>query len=162
MHPLAFAGLLALAAVPPPGESPLFPAQLVADLAAQPSPHWQESFVLPEFVEAAGIVYFFQDDGVHGRELWRSDGTALGTYLVRDVCPGQCGAEPWPEHDAIAAAGGIVFFAGNDGVHGTELWVSDGTALGTHEVADIRPGKLSSVPGKFLVASGQLFFAAES
>ena len=39
-------------------------------------------------VEFNGRVYFAANDGVHGRELWRSDGTAAGTYLVEDLYPG--------------------------------------------------------------------------
>jgi ELWxxDGT repeat protein len=35
-----------------------------------------------------GTLYFTADDGVSGRELWASDGTAAGTQLVEDLCPG--------------------------------------------------------------------------
>ena len=34
------------------------------------------------------IVYFRAHDGSNGNELWRSDGTEDGTYLVKDIAPG--------------------------------------------------------------------------
>ena len=34
------------------------------------------------------IIYFTADDGVHGAEGWRSDGTAKGTRMVKDINPG--------------------------------------------------------------------------
>ena len=61
--------------------------QLVADLAT-PAPygssHPSGAFTL------AGLTYFTADDGRHGRELWRTDGTTAGTALVADLCPGSC------------------------------------------------------------------------
>jgi ELWxxDGT repeat protein len=33
------------------------------------------------------ILYFGADNGVNGWELWRSDGTDAGTYMVRDIHP---------------------------------------------------------------------------
>ena len=33
-------------------------------------------------------------DGVHGRELWKSDGTASGTVMVKDIRPGEMSSEP--------------------------------------------------------------------
>src|SRR5262249_8127973 len=43
-------------------------------------------------------------------------------------------------------SGGRVLFAADDGVTGSELWVSDGTAGGTTLVKDIWPGAVGSVP----------------
>src|SRR5678815_4934485 len=34
-----------------------------------------------------GFYYFSADDGIHGEELWRSDGSPEGTRLVKDVNP---------------------------------------------------------------------------
>jgi ELWxxDGT repeat protein len=67
---------------------------------------------------------FFVCGQTNGYELWKSDGTAAGTVLVKDIYPG--GDSSWPS--SLTEAGGHVFFTADDGVHGDELWTSwDGT-----------------------------------
>ena len=39
-----------------------------------------------------------------------------------------------------------ILFQANDGTHGVELWVTDGTAAGTHLLDDINPGLYGSYP----------------
>ena len=111
----------------------------------------------PAWLTVAGSRLFFAArDGVHGIELWVTDGTELGTVLVRDIAPGAASSQPaW-----IAAAGNRVFFAANDGASGSELWESDGTAAGTRRVQDIAPGASSSNPEELTVSGGRLYFAA--
>jgi ELWxxDGT repeat protein len=101
------------------------------------------------------VLYFQASDGVHGSELWRSDGTEAGTFLVKDVNPGTSG--PVREIEIVS---GIVFFTVDDGATGLELWRTDGTEQGTVLVKDIEPGPSSSLPIGLTEASGRLFFTA--
>lgn len=155
---MAFAALALCAAVASPAGVPA----LVADLGDEVDLPGSDIVASPSWTELDGVVYFFHDDGIHGRELWRSDGSALGTFLLRDVCPGSCSGVT-AGHSAVLSLGaalGQVFFAGNDGVHGAELWRSDGTALGTRMVADIRPGAVGSMPALPREIAGQMVFVA--
>ena len=83
-----------------------------------------------------GTLFFAADDGVHGSELWRSDGTETGTVLVTDINPGA--SDGFPRY--LTEVGGTLFFTARDGVHGQELWRSDGTETGTVLVRDINAG----------------------
>lgn len=103
------------------------------------------------------VVFFFCNDGTYGEEPWRSDGTAAGTFLLRDVYPGTASSQA---REFTPIGGGLVLFAAVDDTHGVELWVTDGQASGTRLVADIQPGNQSSVPGRFAVLRGVAYFGA--
>ncbi|MGB9633496.1 MAG: ELWxxDGT repeat protein, partial [Chloroflexaceae bacterium] len=106
---------------------------------------------------AGDALFFVGDDGVHGHELWTSDGTAAGTRLVRDLRVGAPGAMP----RNLTPAHGRLFFSADDGAHGAELWISDGTEAGTAMVGDIRPGAAGAEPAAMIAFNGQLFFRAD-
>ncbi|MBI5852230.1 MAG: hypothetical protein HZB39_14545 [Planctomycetes bacterium] len=125
-----------------------------------------------DFASTGVLAYFSADDGIHGRELWRSLGTSATTALVADVRAGYESSDPRSIMPIATGAvfladdgGGLrlfstdgmpgsatallpsgsrfvrviaaeslgaraVFFA-DDGVHGVELWSTDGTPSGT-------------------------------
>lgn len=84
-----------------------------------------------------------------GYELWRSDGTDAGTFLLKDINPGPTGSNP----AAYQVYNGAVLFWAETTAEGRELWRTDGTEGGTHLVKDIRTGPLSGINTSFPMPS---------
>jgi ELWxxDGT repeat protein len=149
-----------------------------------------------QFTNVDGTVYFFTDPSTTRRHaLWKTDGTANGTVMVKDSLISTPVAERLmmrgSTHDTLyftvntnvqadtttelwmlkngsspvlvtlltsrmvnqysngeprkyAMAGGKLFFQMYTD-HGYELWVSNGTEAGTHEVMDLFPGSNSGI-----------------
>jgi ELWxxDGT repeat protein len=132
--------------------------------------HFEESSP-SDPVDVGGTLFFAGSDPAHGFGIWRSDGTAQGTVLVKDTKPG-----PDPPHtlanycrycltrpSALTRIGRRLFFIGEDGVHGWEPWVSDGTEAGTRMVDDVNPGGASSMSRafRFIDLQGTALFVAD-
>lgn len=108
-----------------------------------------------ELVDVGGILFFIADDGVHrtpgyypgaSRSLWRSDGTAEGTVLVKQV-PAR----------SLTRVGRRLFFATAE----HELWVSDGSATGTVKVKSFAGG-IDDGPVGLAAVGDVLIFRANS
>ncbi|HAK97580.1 MAG TPA: hypothetical protein DCM87_21960 [Planctomycetes bacterium] len=114
----------------------------------------------------AGRLYYAGVDPDHGVEPWVSDGTAAGTFLVKDVNPGE--ASGVPEGSLVATvAGSTVFFIAEDGLDGPDVWITDGTEAGTRKVRDFGDGGVAGLlqaqgpwNQRWLVtAAGKVFFS---
>jgi ELWxxDGT repeat protein len=86
---------------------------------------------------------------------------AAGALLVT-VLPVAAARHPGSDPSGMTRVGSQLFFAATTAAHGRELWVTDGTAAGTHEVADINsaPGDDSSWPDQLTAMGSKVFFFA--
>ena len=101
-----------------------------------------EPRTLATLTNVNGTLFFSARSSANGRELWKSDGTAAGTQLVKDIRTGS-GSGYYSNSSSpsdLTAVGSTLYFSANDGTNGRELWKSDGTASGTQLVKDIRTG----------------------
>ena len=67
-------------------------------------------------INVKGTLFFQGSDGynegAHGEELWKTDGTTAGTVLVKDIRPGPTGSGP----ANLTDVNGTLFFTASDGV----------------------------------------------
>ncbi len=118
------------------------------------------------FVPFNGALYFVADDGSIGTELWRTDGTPVGTTLLRDIY-----VDPdFPEFgdaypDYLTVFNGALYFAADSNGAGIELWQSDGTPGGTVLFKEINEQPFTFIdghaaPAALLPFNNQLYFQA--
>ena len=121
-----------------------------------------EASSAPEmFVAFDRVVYFRANDGEHGLELWRTDGTAEGTSLVIDLFPGALNGVP----GNLTVAGRRLFFHGFTELTGSKVFTSDGTSDGTRLLVDTFPGAPGGplgppLPGEFTTIGRNVLFTA--
>ncbi|CAD0006958.1 hypothetical protein FLAT13_03609 [Flavobacterium salmonis] len=85
------------------------------------------------FIAFNNQIYFTATTGttLNGSELWKTDGTELGTVMVKDINPGTANGNPQnftiinPTTMLFTASGIDPSNKDNDG--GNELWTTDGT-----------------------------------
>jgi ELWxxDGT repeat protein len=93
------------------------------ELLADAAPATGSSLLTSAFVPTAyrGTLLFQATTPQHGGEIWQTDGTPLGTSLVRDIFEGP--DESVPRNPTIA--GDRLFIAANSLFEGRELWSLD-------------------------------------
>ncbi|MDA8745846.1 Ig-like domain-containing protein [Rubripirellula amarantea] len=112
----------------------------------------------PQSLTAAGGKLFFtaESDGF-GREMWVSDGTVSGTFLLKDIDANNDGYYYFYSSNAsdLTASGSLLYFtAFDDDSSPAELWVSDGSTAGTQKLSGVEN------PYGLLDVNSKLFFAA--
>lgn len=107
-------------------------------------------------LNSSQIVFSADGGSGKGTEVWLSDGTTVGTTLLKDVYAG--GVSSTPEH--FVSYGGKVYFSafGSNGAY-QEFWVTDGSPVGTQMLKDINPTG-GSYPDEYCEMNGKLYFTA--
>jgi ELWxxDGT repeat protein len=107
-----------------------------------------------DLINVGGTLFF--TDGQN--PLWKSDGTAAGTTLVRRWPDNAFGSTFVFEQTAVGKT--LFFIVDSVDKYGIELWKSNGTKAGTVLVKDIRPGAKSSSPSGLIAKGGRVYFSA--
>ncbi|MEN3943260.1 ELWxxDGT repeat protein [Prosthecobacter sp. SYSU 5D2] len=109
-------------------------------------------------------MYFAAEFPGRGRELWRSDGTNVGTECF-DINAGGGNSNP----EQLTVVGNALFFVANTGgpggtglTTGRELFRSGGSLATTKILKDIVVGEGSSNPEQLTEVDGKLFFTAQT
>ncbi len=106
--------------------------------------NWDENF----FVLLGNQFIFSANDGTNGVELWRSDGTASGTVLIKDLATGTNHVFRGKPDKYFVYKNRLYFSTGG------KLYYTDGTSAGTKQITlDVIPGDFSIIGNTMTVIS---------
>lgn len=97
---------------------------------------------------------FAATNNVRGREPWSSDGTGVGTKLVKDHAAGSANA--FSNDGNMAGNGKFALYVASDSQVGSSLWATDGTPAGTRLIK--RLDYLSLSPKFGLLGPNRMLF----
>ncbi len=102
--------------------------------------------------------YFVANDNSDtvGKELWVSDGTLAGTFLLKDISSGKDSSNP----NNFIVYHNLLYFRATQASTGEGLLATDVTPQGTEMVIDNNSGSFSSSPDQFIVIRNALYFVA--
>ena len=110
-----------------------------------------------QLIDLNGVLIFEATDGAYNAsELWRSDGTVAGTYVITVISTEGIGVN----YPSMAIANGALFFSAKSPNDGEQLYETNGTAAGTKMVLDINTDSNSASPQFLTNVNGTVFFAA--
>lgn len=83
---------------------------------------------ITKMIENNGILYFTVSNSLYGYDLWRSDGTSNGTFILKEQATLQSSVVT-----IVKFNNKILFFQNTyqNGQYNTEIWETDGTIAGT-------------------------------
>jgi trimeric autotransporter adhesin len=114
-----------------------------------------------------GRLYFTADDGIHGVELWRTNGSEAGAEMVMDVnVVGVRGKNKSNVTQSSSPAdlteyNGLLYFTADNGIEGRQLWSTNGSEAGTAIVMPIRDHPDGCQPANLTVFKNLLYFTAD-
>jgi ELWxxDGT repeat protein len=108
--------------------------------------------LVPVLALAAVLTSCSQDDTMDSLK-----GASL--KMVKDINTDKAGSSP---SGYVKHSDDYIYFTANDGIHGAELWRTDGTEENTEMVKDVTPGKDSSSIGNITSVNSLLYFVANN
>ena len=115
-------------------------------------------------VYGTNLVYAANPNSNTGNELYKTDGAGHIT-LIKDMATTVL-ASSNPQQ--ITVLGSSIYFTADDGIHGRELWRSNGTDTGTHMIQDINglggsggQNNFSSNPSNLMQIGSTVYFTAD-
>jgi len=115
-----------------------------------------------------GKMLFVAQSSVHGKELWSTDGTSEGTFLVKEInnvfdAPAFNAFTYNDSRDSRGCFANLgttkMLFSAADGLNSNpQLWVTDGTTAGTFKI--IVQGMPVNYPKWYKEFNGKLYFIA--
>lgn len=100
-----------------------------------------------------GVVYYAFNDGVHGNELWWSNGSNWG--MLTDLTLGGGSSNPY----GMIRVGKKVYFIASSGSAGQKLYETDGTASGTRLAFDGVPRHVTEMDGSLYFTTTRSLWA---
>jgi ELWxxDGT repeat protein len=144
--------------------------ELTGISGAYPGGAFAQGFVTLDMTVFHGEVFFRGIDTSENIGLWVTDGTVAGTHELTGISgANSTGSDSYPAGlypTGMTVLNGKLLFEGQNASGNRGLWVSDGTAVGTHELTGIIGAYsrglffLSNSPG-FTVLNGQVLFTGE-